>query len=69
MSKLESELSLVGGDEALAQSQKELMDFLTKLQEQYTEINDLITKLNRQYNESMTRIIINQNNAGYNPIV
>ena len=69
LSRLESELSLYGGDEALAQSQKELMDFLTRLQEQYSEINSLITKLNKQYNESLTRIIINQNNPGFNPIV
>ena len=69
LARFESELSLYGGDEALAQSQKELMDFLSKLQEQYSEINDLITKLNRQYNESLTRVIINQNNPGFNPIV
>ena len=69
LSRLESELSLYGGDEALAQNQKELMDFLTRLQEQYSEINSLITKLNKQYNESLTRIIINQNNPGFNPIV
>ena len=46
-----------------------LAEYLAKLEEQYNFVNEAISNLNKQYASSVTRLILNQNNAGFNPIV
>ena len=46
-----------------------LSEYLAKLEEQYRFINEAIANLNSQYATSVTRLILNQNNPGFNPIV
>ncbi len=46
-----------------------LSEYLEKLEEQYNFVNEAIANLNKQYATSVTRLILNQNNSGFNPIV
>lgn len=61
-----NELKLaVSGDNGTAG----LSEYLEKLEEQYNFVNEAIANLNKQYATSVTRLILNQNNSGFNPIV
>lgn len=55
----------VSGDNSTAG----LSEYLEKLEEQYNFVNEAIANLNKQYATSVTRLILNQNNSGFNPIV
>ena len=46
-----------------------LSDILAQLEEQYNMVNEAIANLNKQYASSVTRLILNKNNSGFNPIV
>ena len=46
-----------------------LNEYLLQLEQQYQLINDAILALNNQYSSSITRLILNQNNASFRPIV
>lgn len=46
-----------------------LSEYLAQLEEQYRYINEAIDNLNKQYASSVTRLILNQNNSGFNPII
>jgi hypothetical protein len=50
-------------------SNSDFSAYLSELEKQYQYINDAIAKLNSQYSVSMTRLILNQNNASFNPVV
>jgi len=43
--------------------------YLAILEAQYQMISEAINSLNSQYNSSLVRLILNQNNASFNPIV
>ena len=46
-----------------------LTDHLSELEKQYQLVNDAIANLNKQYSAAISRLILNQNNASFNPIV
>ena len=43
--------------------------YLKQLEQQYQLINEAILALNKQYSNSLTKLILNQNNSSFNPIV
>ena len=46
-----------------------LSEYLKQLEQQYQLINEAILALNKQYSNSLTKLILNQNNSSFNPIV
>ena len=46
-----------------------LSEYLKQLEQQYQLINEAILALNNQYSNSLTKLILNQNNSSFNPIV
>ncbi len=46
-----------------------LSEYLLQLEQQYQLINEAIIALNSQYSSSITRLVLNKNNASFNPIV